>query len=83
MGFKIRWEKTNLQFFEGLKVAFHCYNFFISKDIAYSMRNFEEKATRCINGKKNIRLVKSGENYSFFQKPEVSHLAYGLGHYIL
>ena len=37
------------------------------------MLNFVEKATWYINGQENIRLVKSGENYSFFRKPEVAH----------
>ena len=52
MHFKIRSEKTNLRFFEGLKRAFHCYNLFIFKDIAYSMLNFVEKVTWHINGQR-------------------------------
>ena len=40
------------------------------------MLNVVEKVIWYITGKKNIRLVKSGENYSFFLKPEVIHLAH-------
>ena len=42
------------------------------------MLKFVEKVTWYINGKKNIRLVKSGENYGFFLKPEVALFLHAL-----
>ena len=56
-----------------LKRAFHCYNIFIFKISLIPWLTLSRRSHGTYIVKNNFRLVKSGENYSFFLKPEVTH----------